>query len=952
MSSSRAALYLQIPADYCRSFGGLRWAQYGEAVEFLEGPSAGRTFAFAAEIALFIEGLQAAGGPPPNFGFVLHLLYLIGLGDRGARPGNGAGRCLERIAAPFRALGCPLRNCGALCAWLCRDVPPAADPPELADLHEILTGGSWVPQMVLSHPMLSALDQSEAPGLESDQFEALVRRAVDAVSDGDIRHWLRHGRGPAGRQGDRLLPLPARDLARTISDLERRPRLTGIGRLVSRLEGALCLPPRRLAWAELQNGGYADLTTKGAPEQILPIQLAYEREEFLRRFAERELLYFQREEPRQPTTDELLILFDQGVRTWGEVRLVLASAAVALLRQAARRGIAVKLAATSNDGEPVDAATIEPGASSALLEASDLSPHPGRALSHLVNSPDQTRRDIVLLTHPRSLREPDVAAAARALATDPGARLFAVSVDSQGQVELSELRRGLPVVLGKSRIDVAADSGDPIPTPRPGPLAPVGASWKGDIESVGFPFHCGVLDRIDSPQDDGRRHFDFDEAGERVLAVGRYGLLSSWRIDETGAETLPRPLVDGEVLRPVKTVVGVAGGFVLVNYRRSDPVLAHYDFPSRTCTLHAAPEASLADSWFYFRDLHSIARRCNHRERSSAAIDLAATGPAAATTPRAKQAADRAQSGSFWSDWHIVPETPKYAAVPDQYLRKNSLGLDTKTGTLRYRKLAAEIKSLTPLRDGSPALRGGRILQACQGGDVLAMLVRGVAAPGIYFVSVSRAVLIGTFMIQDDSLACSFALSRDGHRFARLLGEHQLEVRNVPGDRPPVFVTSKEEVRIHFATLASSSLLVHEFDADEPRTVRAHCSIRWDHDRLEVAHNEAAKIQDEKGATIAVSRSLAPGSLGPGFDPQRFVQLAERTGLRILIDRYNHLAVLDRRENLICMFFVSRDQVAAWLPDGTCWGSRRLIGREPQAGAAERIAAVLLAAETGEGSSS
>ena len=42
MNHRRAALYLQIPAAYCRSFGGLRWAQGGEAVEFLEGPDAGR----------------------------------------------------------------------------------------------------------------------------------------------------------------------------------------------------------------------------------------------------------------------------------------------------------------------------------------------------------------------------------------------------------------------------------------------------------------------------------------------------------------------------------------------------------------------------------------------------------------------------------------------------------------------------------------------------------------------------------------------------------------------------------------------------------------------------------------------------------------------------------------------------------------------------------------------
>ena len=80
---------------------------------------------------------------------MLHLLYLVGLGDRAARHGEGTALCVERIAAPFRALGCPLRNAGALCSWLSREAPRAADPPELAELHEILTGGSWVPQMVL-----------------------------------------------------------------------------------------------------------------------------------------------------------------------------------------------------------------------------------------------------------------------------------------------------------------------------------------------------------------------------------------------------------------------------------------------------------------------------------------------------------------------------------------------------------------------------------------------------------------------------------------------------------------------------------------------------------------------------------------------------------------------------------------------------------------------------------
>jgi len=661
MSTRRAALYLQIPADYCRSFGGLRWAQYGDAIEFLEGPAGGHTFAFAREIALFLEGLQATEGPPLGFGFVLHLLYLIGLGDRAGGP--SPGRCVDRIAGPFRELGCPLRNAGALGAWLCRDAPLAADPPELSEVHELLIGGSWVPQIFLSHPMLGVMEQAEHPGLEPDQFESLVLGAVDALSDDAIKHWLRYGRGPDGDAGERLAQFRPRSLSAALADLEHRPRLAGVGRLVSRLEGALSLPPRRLAWSELQNGGYSDVTTRGTPEQILPIQFALDGEEFLRRFAERELLYYQREEPHQPTTEELVLLLDQGVRTWGDIRLVLAGAAMALARQAERKRIAIKLATTGNGGEVVDPTAIESHALSALLESSDLTLNPGRALAALLQSPAAARRDIVLLTHPRCLAEREVAVAAGSLPGDRSARLFAVSVDSLGQVGLAELRSGLPVVLGRSRISLADEPAHPDSSAC---WLHGGARtlWKGDVETIPFPFHCGGLDRIDSPQNDGRRHFDFDEAGERILVVGRYGLLFTWRIDGTDSEVLPRPLVDDEVMRPVKTVIGVAGGFVLVANHQGYPILAHYDMRARTCTIHTVDQIGSKVSWLYYADLHAVAGR-PAKERPSVAIDLGTAGPKAAATARAARAAERADRGRMPFP---VPESHVDASPRDYWI--------------------------------------------------------------------------------------------------------------------------------------------------------------------------------------------------------------------------------------------------------------------------------------------
>ena len=380
MSHRRAALYLQIPAAYCRAFGGLRWAQYGEAVEFLDGPDAGRTFAFAAEIGQFLEGLLVPGRPCPAFGSALHLLYLIGLGRRAE--GKSPSPRLDRLARGFRELGSPLRNAGALCAWLYGDMPGVADPPELSALLELLNGGSWIPQMVLSHPMLGAMDYAEQPPVDVDALDERMGVGLRAMTDDEIRHWLKFGRGPLVPGHDLPLPLPPRGSAGSLADLEERPRLSGMTRLVERLEGALSLPPRRIELAELKSDGYWDLTTRGAPEQILPMQFALDDEEFLRRFAERELLYFHRETPSRPAARELVLVLDQGVRTWGDVRLVLAGAAMALARQAMRRKLDVRLATTGDEGTPRGAGFA--GTRRRCSSPATYPPDPARTLARLL----------------------------------------------------------------------------------------------------------------------------------------------------------------------------------------------------------------------------------------------------------------------------------------------------------------------------------------------------------------------------------------------------------------------------------------------------------------------------------------------------------------------------------------------------------------------------------------
>ena len=156
--------------------------------------------------------------------------------------------------------------------------------------------------MVLSHPMLGTMDYAEQPPLDPDAFARSIEAGLAELSDQEIRHWLKFGRGPLEPPAPGAVPIPPGGAIDALDKIAERPRLAGLGGLVARLEAALSLPPRRLDRDGPQAEGYWDLTNRGQPEQILPIQFALDDEEFLRRFAERELLYFHREPPGRPMT--------------------------------------------------------------------------------------------------------------------------------------------------------------------------------------------------------------------------------------------------------------------------------------------------------------------------------------------------------------------------------------------------------------------------------------------------------------------------------------------------------------------------------------------------------------------------------------------------------------------------------------------------------------------------
>jgi hypothetical protein len=950
--TARAAAYLAIPRDYTRDLGGgLRWSAADDVIEFADGS----TFAFASEIVQFLEGF-AAQRPLVPFGCVLRLLYL--LRPRPETPAPYPGFSLLRAA--FRRARGSLRNAGVFAALLCRDVPPAPDPPEAEDV--------WRWRVSTMDSRNASPPDGETPPLVPPTFEARVRRALEEYDYEEMVHWLGHGCGPERRAAEQVAQAVVESrpptLGRILADVAQRGRLSGAVPFVAQLVSALTLPPRRLSPPELPLGGYADVATRGHLEQVLPSQLAYDDLEFVRRLAQRELLFFRREDPHVRTREDLVVLLDQGVRTWGIVRLVLSAAVFALGRMAERRGIPFLVATTRDGGELHDPLAGPVEELGTLLEASDLGANPGLALERVLEEETTGGRDVVLLTHPRSLAEEDVVAAARRVR--PGTRLFAVAVNDRGEVQHAELRRGVPAPLGRFRIDLE-------PTPAaPAPARVVEGQWRGDVERVPYPFQFGIGSKSKLAL-----HFAFDRAGEWLLAATAGGYLYAMRTDGSRTELLPRGAVGGRVVDSVAGVLGVAGGFVVTSRQ---PLVAalHYDFVTRTCKAHdfrtAAPLSTAGQEdpalWHYLRWAHTLVLeqgeqvQCLHLSTGSRELLPEARALFSEPGPRLARRMSRQElrlpadhpfleSCASRGDPCVVLRLPLQdhpPGGPGGPWSWPALGFVWGEGMLAPAGLIPDWEAFTPLSDGQPLLRGAELLDAVCQGHTLAALFR--KQPG----NVTHLRLFrgpeGTPLAEfpQPNTRLGFALSSDGRLLARQVRSSQVEVRDVVAGGPPSCLTPRGRFHHDAVVVLGDKWLSVRIDQTIHR-------VHWSEGRLDfhVAREEHKRVFEvlRKAGTLE-GTTAKPSQLPPWLQDQagRFRAAAVRN-LIAAVDRFSQVALFEPDGTLVCMFFAFRQQIAAWMPDGTCCGPAALLGRPATPGAEETIGRALLAAwERGAGRTS
>lgn len=894
--------YFSLPAGHGPR--GLRWGVDGDALETVDG-----TFRFARQIADFLDGFSAIR-PVPHFIHVIECFELLAI-----RPPT---RCpdperFKLLSATFRQLGGPMRNAGALFGHLCADVPPAVHVPP--------GGGKSLAHWLSHSPSLGFLyptgpGNPEVPGLAAHAFHERVAARLRAMTDFEVRHWLRHGIAPQD--------LPADELAEAIDRkppsmgefldeaVKERTRLGGAVALVRHLISALTLPPRRDVPPQLPMGGYADIASRGDPAQLLPSQLALDPDEFVRRFAENELLFFRREDPHERRRDQLALVVDQGVLTWGPVRLALGAAVLAFGRLAGKKRQPFSVRCSSAPAERFEPPEGDPRRFGDALEASDLSPHPAAALAEELIEPSAGNRDVILLTHPRTLSEDEVQRQTKAVAD--GSRLFALTATEDGQIELMQIRDAGIVNLSRFRVDFASATAA---VARPVVDGPLYVPWSGNVESIPYPFRFGLTNRIVD--------LAFDAAGTRLVAASVGGFLFVWSLADGSVEVVPRGGNEGQVVKDVQAVLGVENGFVVCGRMGSGLVAIHYDWPTRTASLHTffADTEEVETAWHALPDLHSVVVKAGPVLR---AIDLGNGGrypdplPARPTSPRAREALELVRGRLV-----PAPHVPVVRADQSRWPDRPFVVHDSTSGRVRA-SLAKSSLLFTPTSDGRPRLKGPTVVTAQIAGETLALTAHTTFPSwSLHDLSNDGATLLELPRPHGAQLA---KLSNDGRLFARQTDSCELTVTNVR-DGTTILTTlpgrchSNLDVRLGYRCLGVG-------------VGSRWMLLDWNAGPLRVQEMMSAKYEFGNKATNRLYRG------GGIFAPLtgRFVGTYRFTRWEVGLDGFGQITFV--RDGVVaCMLIFRRGKLAAWAPDGVRFGPAELTGGPETPAALDRLGEIL-----------
>jgi hypothetical protein len=928
--------YFSLPRDYAKALGSLFWS---DTFDGLALP--GEKVISYDNLAEFLEGF-ASQRQLLSFGLMIHWTILLNL--------HSPERDFNRLHVTFKNTGGNWRNAGALAGMLSELLLPATNTPPISMLCVRLRDKAF-PIRWFSGAMNGIANAGEEPPHGLVEFEQHVRKGLLLLSDDDLAMWLQFGRGPLGRAGENLAreQPPPRVAGNILDELLQRPRLAGAAAHVPQMVLALAVPPRRQAPEQLPIGGYSDIVTHGSVDRLLPSQHALDDIEFMRRFSENELLFFRREEPPYQCRQEVFVVLDQGVRAWGDVRLVLSAAALALAKSALGKALPCRLALTSRP-EPFENPLEEENSQlGPALEACDFSRHPGLALERVLEWPSPVPRDIFLLTHPFSLLEEDVQGAARRLF--PQDRLFALALDSRGHAELVQLRHGLPVRLKAFRVDFVRSSTLAAQAPSQQ------ASWSGAVKPIGWPFRFG----LDGPI----RHFDFSYHGKRLLAVTESSMLYCWDLTNGEMEILPRPRTSKGLVKKWHDIVGVAGGFALLGSQDSNCLVAHYDWLTGKCVVHEnSVPTSEPIGISYVRHCHAVILFHISLEVPLLAIDLDSGRSAPGknfiqyqsemTVGDLKELNKREQSKRQTTNQraeqamqHVLGVGPEcnllvpepFPIKTDRLNKRKSYYCVTPTFGLMIVDRGRHCEHIFPTRDGVRTLATAapqavrRVKTTLAIYTVLPMRAKGLQRSAFEYPHVlgfyrgNDGIFLREINWSDPmNIPRPFRLANQGDKIALLRNDVQLEVQHT--ERPLRLLLTRQG---GFGTrsrlwVGKDGLLLscgrHGF---------AWHLLLWARDNIEVIsengrHSELSNHRFRhprighfiKNSQPVEVKSIRHQALLEDFE--RWPNTVRFGPALFVLDRYGQVLVFDVDNKLVFQFFAHGDSWTAWLPDGTRHG--------------------------------
>lgn len=875
---------------------GLRWSTDGEALESTDG----KVITFRTQIAHFIDGFASVDRLLP-FEQILTLL-LVFIGTESSSPG------VIHLRKLFRDLGRPLFNAGVLAATLTKNLPRSSINLDGRMLARWLTEDSS--RTILSLHQSNQGIQPEVSVLRLHEFEGQFYTALAKRTATELRFYLRNGTEPLtstaiNTTAERLQNRPHSLIERLKLAFHQSHRMSHSLGLIPVLESALHLPSRRLKSESLPLGGYTDVSNRGAPDRLLLSQFALDDDEFIRRFAERELLYFQREESYQTQALRLIILIDQGVRTWGSVRLALTAAVHVFAKWSQHRKLTFLMGTTGRPDRLVNPLEMTDAELIQLLESSDFNTSSDDLIRSTLSSDNAHDAELILLTHRKTIDDLD--RSSTTLATLPeSSRLFAVTADESGLIEFKRWSGSGWEQVNRCRVDYHTSETSSVVKTN---LQASSHLWTGHVSPFPMPFVFGPVSRV--------RRFIFNLTEESVLCLTLTGQALLLHLDERQNEVLPDPnfrLIEQD---PFVDAVATECGFAtLVRAVDNCTHLVVYDLAHRH--IHVVREFR-ANSICYLQHLNTIVSRST----PSQAIDLTTLGRWPCLDNNDSALISRARTACAEPKNRLPPaQSVRVLSAPGSfadYSDEPAIVIDRNTSTMRILNETLKWSTLDVPAYEASLFRKTTI----ESGE----LTRSVTAVG--FVGVNGSYVA---VFERECQRKPTVLSRAADSGWTL----------APSGRLIAYVKRSGDVTIRNRQTAE------ELHVQPPRLLKHQLRLRGNEFGIELVHGRYQHLLDWSSGVLRLSvrvgistfisvigfKDAVDVTQNSNFNPlqsntwNRVVSVLNCGRIIVIADNYNQVYVyrVVPVQSLVAVFLVKREYLCGWLPDGTRFGDSIVSG--------------------------